>query len=72
MENKEAAPPPTPYYNQSLDLPDWNEGLKVLSPNLPRHTPARTPWKMGPPQVSLQAPFVASLKLLCTVGEVCS
>lgn len=38
-------------YNQGLNLPAWNEHLKVLSPNLPRNTPARTGFKLGAPQV---------------------
>ena len=54
MENRDAPPPRTPFHNQSLslDLPNWNEGLKLLSPNLPRHKPARTSSKLGPPQVT--------------------
>jgi hypothetical protein len=39
------------YYNQGLNLPNWNENLKVLSPNLPRSTPARSSFKLGAPQV---------------------
>ncbi|CAL8471850.1 g11392 [Coccomyxa elongata] len=56
MENRDA-PPRTPFHNQSLslNLPNWNEGLKLLSPNLPRHKPARTSSKLGPPQRTPQA-----------------
>ncbi|BDA47696.1 hypothetical protein COCOBI_10-5470 [Coccomyxa sp. Obi] len=56
MENRDA-PPRTPFHNQSLslDLPNWNEALKLSSPNLPRHKPARTSSKLGPPQRTPQA-----------------
>ena len=45
---------PAPYHSaKGLELPDWNAGFKMASPTFSRDTPARTPWRLGPPQVAL-------------------